>query len=202
MLGGSVLSLAASSAIAASEPFPSTYQAIPGAPVLIRNATVLDGTGRRLDGADVLVRDGRIVGVGSNLDRGDATVIEAQGRWVTPGLIDVHSHLGVYASPEVDATQDGNEMTDPVTTGVWAEHSVWPQDPGFAAALAGGVTTMQILPGSGNLIGGRGVTLRNVRAKTYQAMKFPWAPQSLKMACSENPKRVYGEREQAPSRWR
>ncbi|MBK6454048.1 MAG: hypothetical protein IPF84_16725 [Proteobacteria bacterium] len=85
-----------------------------------------------------------------------------------------------------------NEMTDPVTAGVWAEHSVWPQDPGFATALAGGVTTIQILPGSGNLIGGRGVTLRNVPATTYQAMKFPGAPQGLKMACGENPKRVYG----------
>ena len=86
-----------------------------------------------------------------------------------------------------------------MTAGVWAEHSVWPQDPGFAAALAGGVTTIQVFPGSGNLIGGRGVTLRNVPATTYQAMKFPGAPQGLKMACGENPKRVYGERKQAPS---
>ncbi len=198
-LGGSVLALFSCAAIAATEPYPSTYQAKPGAAVLIRNATVLDGTGRRLDGADVLIRDGKIVGIGPGLERGDATEIDAQGRWATPGLIDVHSHLGVYASPGVDATQDGNEATDPVTAGVWAEHSVWPQDPGFAAALAGGVTTMQILPGSANLIGGRGVTLRNVPATTYQAMKFPDAPQGLKMACGENPKRVYGERKQAPS---
>jgi imidazolonepropionase-like amidohydrolase len=167
--------------------------------VLIRNATVLDGTGRRLDGADVLIRDGKIVEIGTALPQVDAVTIDAKGRWVTPGLIDVHSHLGVYASPGVDATQDGNEMTDPVTAGVWAEHSVWPQDPAFATALAGGVTTMQILPGSGNLIGGRGVTLRNVPATTYQAMKFPGAPQGLKMACGENPKRVYGARNQAPS---
>jgi imidazolonepropionase-like amidohydrolase len=76
---------------------------------------------------------------------------------------------------------------------------VWPQDPGFATALAGGVTTMQILPGSGNLIGGRGVTLKNVAATTYQAMKFPGAPQGLKMACGENPKRVYGQQKRAPS---
>ena len=62
----------------------------------------------------------------------------------------------------MNAHQDGNEATDPVTAGVWAEHGVWPQDPGFATALAGGVTTLQILPGSANLIGGRGVTLRNV----------------------------------------
>jgi imidazolonepropionase-like amidohydrolase len=193
------LALCASAALAANDPYPSTYRAAPGAPLVIRNATVLDGTGRRLDGADVLIRDGKIAAVGAGIAAGDATEIDAKGRWVTPGLIDVHSHLGVYASPGLGATDDGNEATAPVTPAVWAEHSVWPQDPGFATALAGGVTTMQILPGSANLIGGRGVTLRNVPATTYQAMKFPDAPQGLKMACGENPKRVYGQRNQAPS---
>jgi imidazolonepropionase-like amidohydrolase len=197
--GAAALLVLAFASQAVADPFQSTYQAQPGAAVLIRNATVLDGTGRRLDGADVLIRDGKVAGVGPGLERGDATEVDAQGRWVTPGLIDVHSHLGVYASPGIHATDDGNEATDPVTAGVWAEHSVWPQDPGFATALAGGVTTMQILPGSANLIGGRGVTLRNVPATTYQAMKFPGAPQGLKMACGENPKRVYGSRDRAPS---
>ena len=83
--------------------------------------------------------------------------IDAEGRWVTPGLIDVHSHLGVYPSPGLDAHSDGNEMTAPSTANVWAEHSIWPQDPGFSRALAGGVTSLQILPGSANLVGGRGV---------------------------------------------
>ena len=194
-----ILLVFASSPLAAGEPYSSTYEAHAGPPTLIRNATVLDGTGRRLDGADVLMRDGRIVAIGPGLDSAGATVIDAQGRWVTPGLIDVHSHLGVYASPGVNASQDGNEATDPVTAGVWAEHSVWPQDPGFETALEGGVTTLQVLPGSANLIGGRGVTLRNVHATTYQAMKFPGAPQGLKMACGENPKRVYGDKDRAPS---
>jgi len=99
----------------------------------------------------------------------------------------------------VNAHQDGNEATDPVTAGVWAEHAVWPQDPGFETALAGGVTTLQVLPGSANLIGGRGVTLRNVPATTMQEMKFPDAPHGLKMACGENPKRVYGGKDRAPS---
>ncbi len=121
-----------------------------------------------------------------------ARIVDANGRWVTPGLIDVHSHMGVYASPGTDASDDGNEATDPVTSKVWAEHSVWPQDPGFEAALQGGITSMQILPGSANLIGGRGVTIKIVPATTYQAMKFPGAPHGLKMACGENPKRVYG----------
>jgi imidazolonepropionase-like amidohydrolase len=107
--------------------------------------------------------------------------------------------MGVYAAPGIAANQDGNELTDPVTAQVWAEHSIWPQDPQFALALAGGITTAQILPGSGNLIGGRGVTVKNVPSRTMQGMKFPGAPHGLKMACGENPKRVYGERNRAPS---
>jgi len=182
-------------------PFSSTYRVdAPGAPVLIRNATVLTGTGTRIDGGDVLISNGRIEAVGQALDAPtSAQVIDAEGRWVTPGLIDVHSHLGVYPSPGALAHRDGNEATDPVTANVWAEHSVWPQDPGFEAALEGGVTSLQILPGSANLIGGRGVTVKSVPANTYQAMKFPGAKQGLKMACGENPKRVYGRRDKAPS---
>jgi imidazolonepropionase-like amidohydrolase len=175
------------------DPYPSTYQRVHAPAVLISGATVLTGTGARLDDADVLMRDGRIVEVGSDLAAPvDAVRVDGSGKWVTPGIIDVHSHLGVYPSPGASAHADGNEATSPVTANVWAEHSVWPQDPGFATALAGGVTALQILPGSANLIGGRGVTLKNVPATSYQAMKFPDAPWGLKMACGENPKRVYG----------
>jgi imidazolonepropionase-like amidohydrolase len=158
----------------------------------------LTGTGERLEGADVLMRDGKIVAVGSELDAGDAVSIDASGRWITPGVIDVHSHLGVYPSPGVAAHSDGNEMSKPVTAEVWAEHAVWPQDPGFVTALAGGVTAMQILPGSGNLIGGRGVTIKNVPGRDVMDMKFPGAPHGLKMACGENPKRFYGDQGKSP----
>ena len=176
-----------------ADPYPSTYQRIAAPPVLVSGATVLTGDGARLDNADVLMRDGRIAAVGSALDApADALRVDGRGKWVTPGIIDVHSHLGVYASPGVNAHSDGNEATAPVTAQVWAEHSVWPQDPGFEAARAGGVTALQILPGSANLVGGRGVTLKNVPATSYQGMKFPGAPWGLKMACGENPKRVYG----------
>jgi imidazolonepropionase-like amidohydrolase len=177
------------------DPYPSTYRRLAAPPVLVAGATVLDGNGGRLDGADVLMADGRIVAVGTGLDvPADAVRVDGRGKWVTPGIIDVHSHLGVYPSPGVSAHSDGNEATAPVTAAVWAEHSIWPQDPGFATALAGGVTTLMILPGSANLVGGRGVTLKNVAATTYQAMKFPGAPWGLKMACGENPKRVYGQK--------
>lgn len=178
-----------------ANPYPSTYQRVASPPVLLQHATVLTGTGARLEDADVLLRDGLVVAVGSGLDApADAVRVDATGRWVTPGIIDVHSHLGVYPSPGTASHSDGNEATAPVTAQVWAEHSIWPQDPGFHAARAGGVTAMQILPGSANLIGGRGVTLKNVPATTYQGMKFPGAPWGLKMACGENPKRVYGSK--------
>ena len=182
-----------------ADPYPSTYQRIPSAAVLIRNATVLTGSGERLEGSDVVMDQGRILAVGQGLQAPEgAQVIDGTGKWVTPGIIDVHSHLGVYSSPGVSAHEDGNEMSSPVTPNVWAEHAIWPQDPGFGTALAGGVTSMQILPGSGNLIGGRGVTVKNVSAVTYQAMKFPGAPWGLKMACGENPKRVYGSKGGSP----
>lgn len=173
--------------------YPSAYRPIAGPPVLIRGATVLTGDGRRLDDTDLLMADGRVRDLGRGLAAPQgARVIEAGGRWVTPGIIDSHSHLGVYPAPAVPAHADGNEMTDPNTAEVWAEHAVWPQDEGFNTARAGGVTALQVLPGSANLFGGRTVTLKNVPARTVQEMKFPGAPQGLKMACGENPKRVYG----------
>jgi len=196
---GAMAAPASRTTVLKQDPYPSTYQPLAAPPTLIRNATLLIGDGTRLEGADLLLREGRIARIGRGLEAPrDAVVVEAAGKWVTPGLIDVHSHLGVYPSPGLQAHQDGNEMTSPVTSQVWAEHGVWPQDPGFGTALAGGVTSMLILPGSANLIGGRGVVLKNVPATTYQQMKFPGAPWSLKMACGENPKRVYGGRGSAP----
>ena len=180
-------------------PFASSYQPLPSEAVVLRGATVLTGTGERLDGADVAMRDGRIVAVGDSIDSAGSAVVDASGMWVTPGVIDVHSHLGAYPSPGVNAHSDGNEATDPNTAEVWAEHSVWPQDPGFVTALAGGVTTLQVLPGSANLFGGRGVTLKNVPGQSVMEMKFPDAPHGLKMACGENPKRVYGGQGRSPS---
>ena len=185
--------------VAARQPYESTYEPRPAESVLIRGATVLTGTGNRLDNADVHLSGGLIMAVGVDLPIDNARVVDAEGRWLTPGIIDVHSHLGNYPAPGIASTSDGNEMTGPNASHVWAEHSVWPQDPQFPLALAGGVTTLQILPGSGNLFGGRGVTLKNVPAVTVQDMKFPGAKQSLKMACGENPKMSYGPRNQKPA---
>src|SRR5213083_1158540 len=175
--------------------YPSTYKRHPNPPVLIRNATIMTAAGQEIQGGSILFKDGRIVAVGTNVQApSDATVVDGTGKWVTPGVIDVHSHLGVYAAPGTDAESDGNEATNPVTAEVWAEHSFWPQDPQIPLAIAGGITTIQALPGSANLIGGRSAILKLIPARTVQEMKFPGAHYGLKMACGENPKNVYRSR--------
>lgn len=180
---------------APDDPFPSTYRPFPSRATLIRGGTVMTAAGQVIPNGQVLLVDGKISAVGATVNApADVDVVDATGKWVTPGIIDTHSHLGVFGSPGVQAHSDGNEATAPNTAEVWAEHSVWPHDPGFTRALEGGITTMQILPGSANLFGGRSVTLKNVPSRTVQGMKFPNAPYGLKMACGENPKRVYGQR--------
>ncbi|MBA4805411.1 MAG: amidohydrolase [Brevundimonas sp.] len=188
-------------AAANPDPFPSTYRGLPRQNMAIVGGVVFTGAGQRIENGVVIVTDGRVAAVGDASTPVPAghQVVDARGRFVTPGIIDVHSHLGVYPSPGVQGMSDGNEATSPNTAQVWAEHSLWPQDPGFNAARAGGVTTLQILPGSANLFGGRGVTVRNVPSVTMQGMKMPGAPYGLKMACGENPSRVYGSRNQSPA---
>ena len=183
-------------------PFPSTYKAYPGVATAIRNVTVYDGEGGKIDNGVVFMTAGKISSVGGpeTAIPAGVMVIDGTGKFVTPGIIDIHSHLGDYPTPSVEANSDGNEATSPTTPEVWAEHSVWPQDPGFSRALTnGGITALQILPGSANLMGGRSVVLKNVYARTVQGMKFPGAPYGLKMACGENPKRVYGSKGRMPS---
>jgi imidazolonepropionase-like amidohydrolase len=186
----------------ADAPFASTYKAYPGTATVIRNVTIFDGEGGQINNGVVFFAGGKITSVGGpdTPIPTDIAVFDGTGKFVTPGIIDIHSHLGDYPTPSVEAHSDGNEATSPTTPEVWAEHSVWPQDPGFSRALAnGGVTSLQVLPGSANLMGGRSVVLKNVYARTVQGMKFPGAPYGLKMACGENPKRVYGGKGRMPS---
>jgi imidazolonepropionase-like amidohydrolase len=168
----------------------------PNAPVIaIQHATILTATGQRIDNGTIVLERGAISYVGA--DRAapaGATVVDGKGKFVTPGIIDAHSHMGVYPAPEARGHNDGNEAVGPVTAHVRAEYGFWPQDPQLARALAGGVTTALILPGSANLIGGRGFTVSLKPARTAAEAAFPGAPGTLKMACGENPKRVYGEK--------
>ncbi len=179
--------------------FLSTYQPMASENIVIVNANMFDGLGNEFKDYDILIKDGKIQEIGPDLVIDGSQVIDAQGKWVTPGIIDIHSHMGVYPAPGVRTSSDGNEATAPVTAEVWAEHSVWTQDPQFVLALKGGITSFHVLPGSANLMGGRGATFKNVPNNSIQAMKFPNAPHSLKMACGENPKRVYGSRGQSPA---
>ncbi len=174
---------------AAAEPEP--------APVAIVRATIwtADGAGTRVSDGTLVLRGGKIAALGRGLPApADARVVDVAGAFVTPGLIDAHSHLGVYPSPGVEAHADGNETTSPNTAEVSAEHGFWPQDPGLSRAAAGGVTALLVLPGSANLIGGRGFSIKNRPGRSAAAMRFPGAPDVLKMACGENPKRSYGKK--------
>lgn len=169
-------------------PYPSTYKPASSPTTAIVGATILTAAGPQLNDGTVILQNGKILQVGQNIAiPADAVVIDGKGKWVTPGIIDIHSHLGVFSSPGVPSMRNGNEKTAKNTAEVWAEHSIWPQDPGFEQARRGGVTTLAILPGSANLFGGRSVTIKNVPAVSVQAMKFPDARYGAKMACGENP---------------
>ena len=181
------------------DPFESNYKPLASERTLIKSVNLYDGLGNEFSNFDVLFDNGIIEEIGKDIVDGDAMIIDAKGKWLTPGIIDIHSHMGVYPAPGVRTSSDGNEATSPITAEVWAEHSVWTQDPQFSLALKGGVTAFHVLPGSANLMGGRGATFKNIPRNTIHDMKFPGAPHSLKMACGENPKRVYGNRGSAPS---
>jgi imidazolonepropionase-like amidohydrolase len=165
-------------------------------------ATVMTAAGAEIPDGIVLFEDGRIEAVGPRQSTSippGARVIELHGAYVTPGLIDTHSHMGLFALGALSGNDDGNEATRPVTANMRAADAFWAQDPALPRALAAGVTTAMILPGSANLIGGQGVTIKLSPGRNVEEMRFPGAPPVLKLACGENPKRVYGERKQAPS---
>ncbi|HEV7289416.1 amidohydrolase family protein [Sphingomonas sp.] len=173
------------------DPFPSRYQAPASDDMLLRGATVLDGAGGRIDGGDVLIRGGRIVAVGKGLANPGVREVDAKGRWVTPGVIDVHSHDGTYVLPltAIDReASDVSEVATPDSADTWIETAVNPQDMAFDRALAAGVTTIQILPGSTPIFAGRSVVVKPVRAPTVWGMKAVGGVQGFKMACGENPK--------------
>jgi imidazolonepropionase-like amidohydrolase len=174
----------------AEDPAPSTYVPGPRQDTLITGATVLDGAGGR-QRADVLLRDGRIAEYAPRIAAPpDVVVIDAAGRWVTPGLVDIHTHDGTYSLPQT-GDQGPNDVTETSAANVaatWIEHGVRPVALTFGRALAGGVTTLQILPGSQQIFNGRSVVVKPVRAVTVEQMKFPGAMSGLKISCGENPK--------------
>ncbi|MCB0379379.1 MAG: amidohydrolase family protein [Bdellovibrionales bacterium] len=176
-------------------PLPAEPYAMNSEPLLIKGAKVMTAEGDIFTRANILMEKGLIKKISQeDITAPQARVIEGDGLVVTPGIIDVHSHMGVYPHPWVSAHSDGNESSRPVTADVWAEHAFWPQDPSLWRALAGGITTIQVLPGSANLVGGRSFTAKLIPEVSARSMRFPGAPQGVKMACGENPKRVYSEK--------
>lgn len=168
----------------------------------IRGARVLPVTSTPIENGTVLVENGRIRAVGLTavvpIPDG-AVIVEAKGQVLIPGLVDTHSHLGVYSRPGGPANKDGNESTGPVQPLVRAIDSIYPADPGFRMALAGGITTANVMPGSGNVLGGQTAYIK-LRGATVEQMLIDLGAHQggLKMANGENPKRNYGSRQKAP----
>jgi imidazolonepropionase-like amidohydrolase len=170
--------------------------------ITLKGGRILTAAGKTFDPGTLVIRDGRIAEVGPvdevTIPDG-ADVRDVSGKVLIPGLVDTHSHLGVYSRPAVPANDDGNEMTGPVQGVVRALDSLNPFDPGFRMANAGGVTTANVMPGSGNVIGGQTIYIK-LRGYTPEQM---WIASEdvlggLKMANGENPKRSYGGKGKAP----
>ena len=167
--------------------------------IAITGGRVVPIEGDPIDGGTVLLRDGKIAAVegpGYAVPDG-AEVIDAAGKWVLPGFIDAHAHVGVHEEAQGWAGQDTNEMTDPVTAQVRALDAINPADIGFRDAISGGVLAVNVNPGSGNPIGGQTVALK-CWGRTVDGMVLR-QPSGLKSALGENPKRTYGDMEKTPS---
>jgi imidazolonepropionase-like amidohydrolase len=160
--------------------------------IVIKNAIVMTVTHGNVKDGSVYIKDGKIAAVGASVNApASATVIDAGGKYLTPGIIDSHSHLAL--------DDDVNEATSPVTPQMMMMDAFDYQDKAIYRALAGGVTTSLLLHGSANMIGGQAVVIKHKYGATRDAMLFPGAPRSIKFASGENPKRVYGSRNELPS---
>ncbi|KAI8814834.1 hypothetical protein BJ742DRAFT_784580 [Cladochytrium replicatum] len=179
-------------------------------PVLLRNAILIDGDGSIHEGVDIFLAKGLIVNVGPRLQPpGDFEVIDVDGRYVTPGLVDQHSHVGVGPLPAFEASIDADEATDPLTPMLRSLDGIHLDDHGIKLINSGGVTTSLVLPGSENLMGGEAYVLKhlvpssnlasdmliNYGMNSTDGKQWRW----MKMACGENPKRQYGPRGRTPS---
>jgi imidazolonepropionase-like amidohydrolase len=168
--------------------------------IAITGGYVVPVEGEPIEGGTVLIDDGLITAVGAEADvdvPDDAEIVDASGTWVLPGFVESHGHVGVHEEGEGWAGQDTNEMTDPNGARLRALDAINPDDEGFRDALAGGVTTVVVKPGSGNPIGGQTVAVK-AWGRTVDDMLVR-EPVSVKSALGENPKRVYGEQKKIPS---
>ncbi|WP_025155856.1 amidohydrolase [Leifsonia aquatica] len=169
--------------------------------IAIVNARVVPVLGEPIEGGTVLIRDGVIAAVGAagevSVPDGIATV-DATGKWVLPGFVESHGHVGIHEEANGPAGDDTNEMTTPNTAAVRAIDAVNIDDEGFRDALSGGVTSIVVKPGSGNPIGGQTVAIKSWGGRTIDEQVIK-ASVSVKSALGENPKRVYGGKNVTPS---
>lgn len=170
----------------ASQPIPERGD------VLIRNATLLTATHGRIERGAVYVRDGKIAAFGADVQAPSGVpTIDAGGKFVTPGIIDSHSHMAL--------ADDVNEATAPIVPHMRMQDAFVFTDKQIYRALAGGVTSAMLLHGSADMIGGQAVVMKTKFGMSRDQMLFPGAPQSIKFASGENPKRVFGDKGVMPS---
>lgn len=179
--------LLASTALAQSSPAPA-----PSRDLLIQNATLLTATHGRIANGSVVVHAGKIAAFGADVTApAGALVIDAGGKYVTPGLIDAHSHMAL--------DDDVNEATSPIVPQMMMVDAFQYTSKEIYRALAGGVTSVMLLHGSADMIGGQAVIMKTKYGLGRDQLLFPDAPRSIKFASGENPKRVFGQRQQLPS---
>jgi len=184
-------------ALAADDSAPGSGQGT----LIFRGAKIYPVAGPPIERGVIVVEGGKIKAIGPEgqvaIPSG-AVVEDLSGQVIIPGLVDTHSHVGIYPRPSVPAHQDGNEQTGPVQPALRAIDAIWPADPGIRMAQAGGVTTANIMPGSANVVGGQTAYVK-LRGSTIEEMLIPGTLGGLKMANGENPKKSYGSRHLAPS---
>ena len=172
--------------------FTQAQQPVAHNEVVIKNAVVMTVTHGIVQNGSVYVKDGKIAAIGKDVSApSSAKVIDAGGKYLTPGIVDSHSHIAL--------DDDVNEATSPVTPQMMMIDAFDYQDKAIYRGLAGGVTTSLLLHGSANMIGGQAVVIKHKYGLNRDALLFPGAPRSIKFASGENPKRVYGGKDQLPS---
>jgi len=164
--------------------------------LLLKNGLIHTMTGETFSG-DILINDGKISAVGRDLSANGAEVIDLAGKFVLPGLIDAHCHIGMWEDGMGEEGADGNEMTHPITPELRAVDGLNPFDPCFKEARDAGVTTVVTGPGSANVIGGQFAALKTV-GRSIEEMTLR-DPVAMKAATGENPKGVYAEKKVAPT---
>lgn len=173
--------------------------------LLVKNGRIITMTGTDYENGYILIDEGKIVEVGDYptalkpdiLDLDNLSVIDAKDKYVLPGLIDAHCHVGMWEDSVGFEGDDGNEMTDPVTPHLRAIDAVYHMDRAFVEAYENGVTTVVTGPGSANVIGGQFVALKTYGRRIEDMLVK--SPVAIKVAFGENPKTVYSERKMTPT---